>query len=150
MAQRRRLSAHPSPECKTCQTCEMCIAWSEISDLGHGSILSLSQNWIVYVAILSPPQKKKNPYGAFLLGICFGLTLKNLPPIFPAWYLFPAELESLCCSFISVFMRHRGGKSVENGFLPSSDTNTWMVRMNYWGCHTPTSQWSPSDMMADC
>lgn len=62
------------------------------------------------------------------------------------------QLSWRVCVVLSclVFTRHQGGEPEKNGFLPSSDTNTWIAHMNYWRCRIHISQWSPSDMMADC
>lgn len=64
--------------------------WFKIRGLGHGSIMFV----------------KKDPR-------IFPLDEENWSPCFLAWFLFPAELESLYC----LFMRHQGGRPVESGFF---------------------------------
>lgn len=127
-AQRRRLSAHPSPECKTCRKCEHwtwihSVTFTEIDHLCSGSLPRRKTPGMLKYSSRGIWKKGNRPYGAFCWASVLASDEKHPPPAFPAWYLFPAELESLCCPFMSVFMRYLRGKSQENGFLPSSDTN---------------------------
>lgn len=50
---------------------------------------------------------------------------------FTAWHLalFPAVFDILCYSFMFIFMRHQGGKQVENGLMASSDISTWIAHV---------------------
>lgn len=82
MAQWWRLSAHPSPERKTCQKCETCTAWSEI-------IMT------VYVAS-SFPKRKNTSDGQVFVQRC----LKKTPiQSISVGHLFWSETKKICLPF---------------------------------------------------